>query len=354
MCELLGMCFTVPVNPKVSFRGFRHRGERNPDGWGLGLYPDGKAAQIIKEPIEAGSSVLADFIKEYPLSSRIFIGHVRSASRGDVTYSNTHPFVRELGGKEYVFAHNGTISVKFETRRFKPLGETDSENAFCYLLEKIFEKDIRNWRDEEFDWLRNKLEEINGHGSINCLLSDGEHLFCYANNGFPALNFTCRTPPYGRLRLMDEDWDINLEELKDPNEKGYIVATHPLTDEQWLSFLPGELIVFKNGIMVYSSHREALKDEEGVLSNTELAILKVLRNSPQRVSHREIREKLKDEMSHVELKYALRSLLAKEYIKQDRRDSVKWDQDSATFYTTPEKRVDVDRILKKLASASDE
>jgi len=50
MCELLAMSFNLPVRPNISFRGFRHRGESNPHGWGIAFYPD-ESAQIIKEPI---------------------------------------------------------------------------------------------------------------------------------------------------------------------------------------------------------------------------------------------------------------------------------------------------------------
>jgi len=62
MCELLGMSFNLPVRPSISFRGFRHRGEENPDGWGIAFYPD-EAAQIIKEPIKAAKSHLSRFLQ---------------------------------------------------------------------------------------------------------------------------------------------------------------------------------------------------------------------------------------------------------------------------------------------------
>jgi len=39
MCELLGLCFNQPIQPKISFKGFRRRGKYNPNGWGLALYP---------------------------------------------------------------------------------------------------------------------------------------------------------------------------------------------------------------------------------------------------------------------------------------------------------------------------
>lgn len=83
MCQLLGISFNVPVRPEISFKGFMKRGRSNPDGWGLALFPDGRAAQVFKEPIEAGESCLADFLKDYPyLKSTIFIGHVRIARAG--------------------------------------------------------------------------------------------------------------------------------------------------------------------------------------------------------------------------------------------------------------------------------
>ncbi len=351
MCELLGMSFNVPVSPVISFRGFRHRGAHNPDGWGIGFYPDERSVQIIKEPMESRRSNLAGFIKNYHFKSKIFISHVRRASKGDVSYKNTHPFSRELNGRDYMFAHNGTVKVCFETHRFRAVGETDSENVFCHLLEEVSERRIANWTKNDFDWLRNKLKEINAGGSLNCLFSDGEHLFCYADKDFSKLLFTHRAPPYKRIHLRDEDWGIDLAEVKDPHEKGFIVATQALTDEQWQSFLPGELIVFRDGAMVYSSDRDISEDTEILAYNNEILVLEAIRSSPGRISHREIKKKLKGKLSETEVRYLIRSLLARKYIKQDRRDRVQWHNDSATFYTVPEKRKEIDRMIESFTNS---
>lgn len=89
MCELLALCFNLPVSPRISFKGFRVRGRRNPDGWGLAFYPDNSAI-VFKEPLTATESRLAVFIENYELiKSKIFIGHVRRASRGEKSYRNT-------------------------------------------------------------------------------------------------------------------------------------------------------------------------------------------------------------------------------------------------------------------------
>ncbi len=259
MCELLGISFNLAVKPSISFRVFRHRGEKNPHGWGVAYYPD-ESAQVIKEPIKAKESSLSEFLRDYSeVRSKVFIAHVRRTSKGAPSHKNTHPFHRELNGKEYVFAHNGTLRDNYRNLRrgrFKPIGETDSEHAFCWLLGCIEEESINCWERKGFRWLAEKLEQINNYGTFNCMLSDGEFLFCYYDkNGHNGLCFVRRKAPYSGIRLLDEDLEINLAHEKDPNQTGFIIATNRLTDESWQAFRFGELIVFKDGEMVYSSIR---------------------------------------------------------------------------------------------------
>jgi glutamine amidotransferase len=138
MCELLGLAFNKPISPSLSFRGFRHRGERNPDGWGLAAIAPTKA-RITKEPIRADQSTVSQSLRDDPtLTAPIFIGHVRFASRGEVNLKNTHPFTRRINGSDFVFAHNGTLSMDQLNRQYAghlPVeGSTDSELAMCVLL----------------------------------------------------------------------------------------------------------------------------------------------------------------------------------------------------------------------------
>ncbi|MCD6380902.1 MAG: class II glutamine amidotransferase [Candidatus Odinarchaeota archaeon] len=254
MCELLGLCFNKPVRPGISFRAFRRRGEYNPHGWGIAFYP-GKSALVLKEPIKSTVSYLSEFLERYSgIRSKIFVAHVRYTSVGVVNYDNTHPFSRELNGREYVFAHNGTLKNFKSLRigRFKPLGGTDSEYVFCHILDEIGERGIENWSEDDFRWLGEKFREINGYGKFNCLMSDGEYLFAYHDiNGYKGLHYVRREAPFPSIRLLDDDYRVDLSEEKDPSQRGYIVATHPLTDEEWEKFSPGELIVFKDGDIVF-------------------------------------------------------------------------------------------------------
>ncbi|MCP9440464.1 MAG: class II glutamine amidotransferase [Nitrospira sp.] len=251
MCELLGLNFNQPVRCSLSFRGFRHRGEENPHGWGIARF-DGHASQVLKEPIKAPNSKLATFLRDYDsFVSKIFIGHVRHATRGKHTLQNTHPFSRPFRSRDIVFAHNGTVNLPRLPLKFHPVGETDSELLLCALLTRLSEDDIRF---TEFKRIEDLLHEFNKYGTMNLLFSEGDHLYSYRDyDGYNSLWITERTAPFGRISLCDEDWEVDLAEEKRPDQRGVVIATAPLTDEQWNEQQPGSLRVFKDGACVYGA-----------------------------------------------------------------------------------------------------
>jgi len=248
MCELFGLSANKPVNVLFTWKGFYRRGNIQPHGWGIAFYPD-KSAIIFKEPLASIESGLASFIRDYKnIKGKIFISHIRYASSGSKKYMNTHPFSIKLNGKEWVFAHNGTvekIKKEFPLRDFKPIGETDSEYAFCLILDRIKkimeEKKIREIIEET-------AKEISQYGGFNFLLSNGECLFAFWS-GHNSLYYLERKPPYKdfKVRLEDEDFSVTLSEMKDPDEKTVLISTKPLTDEKWIKFKPNKLYEFKEG-----------------------------------------------------------------------------------------------------------
>ena len=48
-------------------------------------------------------------VRHYPIKSDNVIAHIRKATQGRVALENCHPFVRELWGRYWVFAHNGDL-----------------------------------------------------------------------------------------------------------------------------------------------------------------------------------------------------------------------------------------------------
>src|ERR1041385_3367559 len=126
MCELLGMDCNAPTDIVFSFAGLAGRGGKHgphADGWGLALY-EGKLARIFLEHTPASESALARFVREHPIKTLQAIAHVRRRTRGSNSLVNTHPFCRELWGRHWVMAHNGTVkrTQRLKLGRFHPIG----------------------------------------------------------------------------------------------------------------------------------------------------------------------------------------------------------------------------------------
>src|SRR5438876_33146 len=183
MCELMGMCFHRPISADFTIREFAIRCEENADGWGLGWYPD-RSLAIVKEPVRWQASQYTGFLEKYQhLLSPIYIAHVRHRTTGgEPTHADTHPFSRELAGREYCFAHNGTLtnlSAEFPLGRYRPVGATDSEYMFCHLMEELACRGEHLESESDWRWLHGKFAALNKGSKLNCLLSDGKRLFTY-------------------------------------------------------------------------------------------------------------------------------------------------------------------------------
>ncbi|MCS7306503.1 MAG: class II glutamine amidotransferase [Thermoguttaceae bacterium] len=253
MCELLGLNFNQPVRCSLSFRGFRHRAEDNPHGWGIARF-EGNVCQVFKEPIKASKSKLATFLRDYEsFVSKIFIGHVRRASRGNPTLQNTHPFSRTFRSREIALAHNGTLDLVMERSalKFHPVGETDSEYLLCALLTRLSNERISF---TDFQRIEAILREFNRFGTMNVLFSEGVHLYSYRDrDGYNGLCMTERIAPFDRVSLVDEDWEVDLAGEKHPDQRGVVIATRPLTNEKWKNLRAGCMYVFRDGHCVYNA-----------------------------------------------------------------------------------------------------
>jgi len=253
MCELLGLNFKYPVSASFSFRGFQHRSQKNPHGWGIARY-EGAACQVFKEAIKAEDSRLAEFIRDYEdFQSRIFIGHVRDASQGAHTLVNTHPFVRVFRGKEIALAHNGTLKeapLEDGELLYSKVGDTDSEGILCALLTVLERERVPL---DDYPGLEEILIGFNRGGTMNLLFSDGEGLYCYKDTGgHNGLQLVERAAPFHSASLKDEDWQVDFQEEKEPDQCGYVIASHPLTiNEPWVDLPQGALFVFQEGRLVY-------------------------------------------------------------------------------------------------------
>jgi glutamine amidotransferase len=253
MCELLGMECNVPTDITFSFAGLSARGGRrgpHAHGWGLALF-EGNVAHVFREPAPACESPLARFVREHPIKTLLAIAHVRRKTRGKVSLANTHPFVRELWGRTFVFAHNGTVKqvAQLPLGGFRPMGQTDSEHAFCALLSAL-QHDFPAGppsRHELAAAVAAHAGRIGRLGSFNMLLGDGDQLFARCAT---KLHHLIRKAPFRRATLADEDVSVDFAELAAPRDRVAVIATAPLTrDETWTAGVPDTLWVFRRGAL---------------------------------------------------------------------------------------------------------
>jgi glutamine amidotransferase len=256
MCQLLGMNSRLPASLTLSFTGFSQRGgctDHHADGWGIAFFESegdqpGKAARYFVDKESASTSAIAQMLRSYPIKSHNVVAHVRKATVGAVTLENCHPFVRELWGRYWFFAHNGDLK-EFNPPlhgSFKPVGSTDSELAFCWLLQELNKSHVTVPSVEELTRTLSELvPKIARHGTFNFLLSNGQALWAHAST---KLTYVQRQHPFCKIQLKDEDVTVDLSELNGPQDRLVIVVTEPLTtNEQWVTMKNGELLAFVDG-----------------------------------------------------------------------------------------------------------
>ena len=261
MCELLGFHFNKPVRPNLSFSNFRQHADHHRHGWGMAWYPDAEqrdyTAQIIKTSASALNDALAAFLaREQVVHSANIISHIRYKTHGPATHANTHPFARNYRKRELVFAHNGTLEneeLSFSGQSYAPMGGTDSERAFCQLLNAMKAHRWRTDKREHFPDIEQFLAEMNNNGKMNLLFSDGSRMFAWHSlSSLNSLYYTRRIAPFGSIHYKDDGITVNMDEQKDPDLKGYIIATRPLTEtESWQPLQQGKLYVFEAGDCVF-------------------------------------------------------------------------------------------------------
>jgi predicted glutamine amidotransferase len=251
MCQLLAMNCNVPTDIVFSFTGFALRGGRTDthhDGWGIAFF-EGAGVRHFVDHQAAVSSPVAELIKRYPIKSKNVIAHIRKATQGQVALENCHPFVRELWGRYWVFAHNGDLK-QFNpvlAGAFRPVGDTDSELAFCLLLQQLRARfgDVAPPLAQLRAALAELVSGIATHGAFNMMLSDGSALFAHCST---RLFYVVRQYPFVTAQLSDEDVSVDFSQVTTPDDRVAIIVTEPLTtNEHWTEFQPGELKVFVDG-----------------------------------------------------------------------------------------------------------
>ena len=291
MCQLLGMNCNVPTDIGFSFSGFRRRGgmtDSHEDGFGIAFFERSDCAANDQSNASTGlrlfhdnrpshESPVADLVNNYPIKAMNVIAHIRKATQGQNCLANTHPFVREVWGEQWVFAHNGQMNKSFIQRcqrlqdngnaeYCQPVGTTDSELAFCYLINRL-KSSFKSRPDDKtlFNFLTTQCRYLSANGLFNCLISNGNWQLAYAGS---LLFYLTRQAPFGEAELADDEIAINFGDVTTDKDKVTILVTVPLTkNEKWQQLAVNECIIFQDGGILFKdspSQRKFLTIEEGI------------------------------------------------------------------------------------------
>lgn len=269
MCELFAMSSRLPATVDYSLEEFsRHGGltAPNKDGWGIVYYEQGDIRRA-REALPAATSEIVRFIRENDFTSTIVLSQIRRATQGDRSLRNTQPFSRELGGQMHTFVHNGDLGeiAKAPTMRLgvhTPIGDTDSEHAFCVLMERM----RAVWRtpravpsvDDRLGVFAEFASDARELGVANVIYCDGDALFAHGhlrrpedtgNGEAPGLHYIRRNCPEPGRPLAARGLRVELQE----GQELVLLASVPLTDDGWTVVDEGEILVLRRGRIVARS-----------------------------------------------------------------------------------------------------
>lgn len=238
MCRILGCVAAEPISIEHELLHAENplirQSETHDSGWGMAVYPhaDGEDARLVRFPEAAYGD--DEFQRATTLRGRIFNAHLRRATLGGLTLVNTHPFVLA----EYSFAHNGTV-IRYpdllESGVARPMGETDSEALFNWLMAHYDSSDTRGALRK----LVQRVIEGSAFSGVNFLFSDGERLYAY-KLGIFSLHYVVRdacTVVASEILTPKENWHTVQQDVLlvlDPKRPGSPHAER-LVGDDWVA-----------------------------------------------------------------------------------------------------------------------
>ena len=273
MCELLAVSTSQPARLTFSLRRLAAHGavtELAHDGWGVAFY-QGSDVALFREPTAAADSELVRFLERHGPTTKLAVSHIRHATWGSVQFSNTQPFMRELGGFGHVFAHNGYLTGIDASPSLlssalqphdQPLGQTDSEYAFCILMARMRSR----WGaagtpalSSRMSLLTDFAKELRAFGAANFLYADGDALFAHGHKRASKLNGPLQAPGLWTLQRRRSPAQADPPHVagvfaEHGRTAAVLVASVPLTHESWRPLREGELIAVQDGEIVASAY----------------------------------------------------------------------------------------------------
>ena len=259
------MSSSQPAMVTYSMREFaRHGGitADHADGWGI-AYLENRDARVFRDTDAAAESPFLRLVSALGVRSDVVVSHIRRATRGEIALRNTQPFARELGGRVHLFAHNGDLhgidgQPELRLGRHLPIGETDSEHAFCALMHRLsfLWSELREIPElaERLRVVVDFASEIRRLGPANFIYTDGDAIFLHGHKRKTSGDGVVRPPG---LHLLCRSCEITPRPSEIPGlaivsetQRVVLAASVPLTGEGWTPLAEGEVVAVREGEVI--------------------------------------------------------------------------------------------------------
>ena len=284
--DILAFSFDGLSSPSIDlkFRKGPQKGEHTL-GWGLAWYPnDNKAAIVTKDPAARDTRSMHDATGDWDsFRSTVFFCKVRGAASG-YTHLETQPFSRSFAGREWVFMHNGDLDKTAMTRLhfnksifLEPLGRTDSELAFCFILGKVQDYGARTLADVDHQVLLSWFLQLDDMGSADMIISDGTTVAAFYGSASETHMYYARVkPPHDERGFHADAASFALNNPRDTFRTALVFSSTPFREGDWKPLQKGQLIIARRGSIAWTNKKEepkaaiqtALHEQDGHLQGT--------------------------------------------------------------------------------------
>ncbi len=260
--DIVVASFDAASSPSIRFNLSRKYKGSHSHGWGFGWYPgDQQSAIVVKDPAARDSEILTNAIAGWAnFRSNVFFCKVRGADDG-YSHTETQPFSRSFAAREWLYMHNGDLDRAAleelhgrQRRVLEPLGRTDSELAFCNILEQMQESGARRLSDVDplrlISWFR-RLDHL---GSADMAITDGLSIACFQGTQSPKqLHYSRLLPPDNQDVYKSDAVEVAINDPRDTFRTALIVSSSPFTTGEWTPMLPGQLIIVRRSAVTWNS-----------------------------------------------------------------------------------------------------
>ncbi len=264
--DILAFSFDGLSSPAIDLK-FR-KGPQKGDhtlGWGLAWYPgDTKAAIVAKDPSARDTQSLHGAMHDWDsFRSTVFFCKVRGAATG-YTHLETQPFTRSFAGQDWLFMHNGDLDkealkkLHFNKSIFlEPMGRTDSELAFCFLLGRVQDYGARALADIDHQVLLSWFLQLDDLGSADMVISDGITVATfYGSQSETSLYYNRIKPPHGEEDYESDSASFALNNPRDTFRTALVFCSAPFKQGEWKRMQKGQLIIARRGQVQWTNKKD--------------------------------------------------------------------------------------------------